>query len=81
MAFKHSVKIETTVKEIIDLCNQLGVSYYSYNQNRMIRIYNNGRNGKIIDLYPKSKKCFWNEAQDWGQVTDIKAFLTFEFKQ
>lgn len=68
-------RINADTEYLKQLCSEIGVTIREFNAGS----FRLNKKGKVIDFYPKSKKCFWHEAQEWGQVQDIKAFLTFEY--
>lgn len=68
-------RINADCEFLKQLCKELNIQCYEFNTNS----FRLNKAGKVIDFYPKSKNCFWHEAQEWGQVTDIKSFLTFEY--
>lgn len=64
-------------KTVYDLSHSWGFKVYEFAPNSL-RL---SKNGKVIDYFPKSNRCFWHDEDNdaWGDVTDIKGFLRFEF--
>jgi len=70
---KQKTKAET--ERLILLCKELQIRCDYMNA----ASYRLSKQGKVIDYYTKSKKCFWHCVKTWGKVEDIAAFLKFEY--
>lgn len=71
---KKAIEAETTRMKAH--CTNHGVRCDMFNMGSY-RLY---KQGKVIDYYPKSKKCFWHSDNEWGAVSDIEQLIKNEFK-
>lgn len=74
---KESVKIQAEQERVFinKICNQLNIQCREMNS----RSFRLNKLGKIIDVYTKSKKCFWHSDNEWGVINNIEQFLKFEY--
>jgi hypothetical protein len=75
---KESVRIQAEQERnyMVKICHELQIKCREMNS----RSFRLAKGGKVIDLYTKSKKCFWHSDNEWGAVAEIESFLKFEFK-
>lgn len=57
-------------------CINYGVKYTEFNSNS----YRLEKDGFVtVDYYPTSNKCFFHDVKEWGEVTNVREFIKFQF--
>ncbi len=71
-------KIATSVRTRIlkEKCKELGVNVIEFAPNSF-RLQKSLH--PTIDIYPKRLRTFNHHDQDWGEITDLKKFLEYQF--
>lgn len=60
---------------VTEICHKLHIQCVEFHS----RSFRLNKNGKVIDIYTKSLKCFWHSTHEWGSVNNLESFIQFEF--
>ena len=69
-------KIENETLLLKQVCLKYNVGCHNFNAGS----FRLSKQGKVIDYYPKSQKCFRHIEQVWEVVSNITNFVKFEYQ-